>query len=93
MKITHYLYNTFVIESEERKIVIDPGALFFYFFRFTSLLPESEWKSITHILVTHGHPDHYWHTSRLAASGGEVSWRDGSIDGTMKMQSASFRPV
>jgi len=29
MKITHYLYNTFVIESGEKKIAIDPGALFF----------------------------------------------------------------
>lgn len=66
MKITHYLYNTFVIESGDKKIAIDPGALFFYFFRFTTLIPESEWKSITHIFVTHGDPDHYWHADRVA---------------------------
>jgi L-ascorbate metabolism protein UlaG (beta-lactamase superfamily) len=66
MKITHYLYNAFVLESGDKKIAIDPGAMFFYFFRFTSLIPESEWKSITHIFVTHGDPDHYWHADRLA---------------------------
>ena len=66
MKITHYLYNTFLIESEDKKIAIDPGALFFYFFRFTTVIPESEWESITHIFVTHGDPDHYWHTDRVA---------------------------
>jgi len=66
MKITHYLYNAFIIESGNKKIAIDPGALFFYFFRFTSLIPKSEWESITHIFVTHGDPDHYWHADRLA---------------------------
>lgn len=66
MKITHYLYNAFIIESGNKKIAIDPGALFFYFFRFTTLIPETEWKGITHIFVTHGDPDHYWHADRVA---------------------------
>ena len=66
MKITHYLYNTFIIESGDKKIAIDPGALFFYYFRLTTLIPKSEWKDITHIFVTHGDPDHYWHTDRVA---------------------------
>ena len=70
MKITHYLYNSFIIESGDKKIAIDPGALFLYFFRFTSLIPESEWKSITHIFVTHGDPDHFWHTDRVAKASG-----------------------
>ena len=70
MKITHYLYNTFTIESGDKKIAIDPGGLFFYWFRFTTLIPKSEWKSITHILVTHGDPDHYWHTDRVARASG-----------------------
>lgn len=70
MKITHYLYNSFVIESGNKKIAIDPGALFFYWFRFTTLIPQSEWDSITHILVTHGDPDHYWHTDRVAEASG-----------------------
>ncbi len=65
MKITHYLYNAFVIESGDKKIAIDPGGLFSYFFRFTTLIPRTEWKSITHILVTHGDPDHYWHLDRV----------------------------
>ncbi len=66
MKITHYLYNTFVVESGDKKIAIDPGALFLYFFRFTTLIPETEWEDITHIFVTHGDPDHYWHIDRVA---------------------------
>ena len=66
MKITHYLYNAFLIESGNKKIAIDPGALFFYYFRFTTLIPKPEWKGITHIFVTHGDPDHYWHADRVA---------------------------
>ena len=73
MKITHYLYNTFVIESGDKKIAIDPGALFFYFFRFTTLIPKSEWESITHIFVTHGDPDHYWHTDRVAEASDAIA--------------------
>jgi L-ascorbate metabolism protein UlaG (beta-lactamase superfamily) len=65
MKITHYLYNTFIIETGDKKIAIDPGGLFFYFFRFTTVIPKPEWRSITHILVTHGDPDHYWHIDRV----------------------------
>lgn len=70
MRITHYLYNTFVIESGDKKIAIDPGALFFYYFRFTTLIPKSDWESITHIFVTHGDPDHYWYTDRVAELSG-----------------------
>ncbi|MEN7982447.1 MAG: MBL fold metallo-hydrolase [Nanoarchaeota archaeon] len=66
MKITHYLYNTFIIELGNKKIAIDPGALFLYWFRLTTLIPKSEWKDITHIFVTHGDPDHYWHMDRVA---------------------------
>ena len=73
MKITHYLYNAYVIESGNRKIAIDPGGLFLYFFRMSTLIPQSEWSSITHLLVTHGDPDHYWHFGGvLDASGAEV---------------------
>ena len=70
MKITHYLYNAFIIETDDKKIAIDPGGLMFYFFRFTTMIPKSEWKSITHIFVTHGDPDHYWHADRLEESSG-----------------------
>lgn len=66
MKITFYQYNAFIIESGDKKIAIDPGALFLYFFRLTTLIPKAEWKSITHIFVTHGDIDHFWHTDRVA---------------------------
>ena len=66
MKIKFYGYNSFLIESGDKKIAIDPGALFFYWFRFTPLIPKSEWQGITHIFVTHGDPDHYWHADRVA---------------------------
>ena len=68
MKITFYGYNTFIIEVGGKKIAIDPGGLCFYYFRFTTLIPKSEWHDITHILVTHGDPDHYWHADRVAAA-------------------------
>jgi len=66
MKITYYGYNAFLIESGDRKIAIDPGALFFYWFRLTTLFPKSEWPGITHIFITHGDIDHYWHADRVA---------------------------
>ena len=66
MKIKHYLYNAFIIENGKVKIAIDPGAKFLYFFRLTTLIPKSEWKDITHIFVTHGDIDHYWHSDRVA---------------------------
>ncbi len=70
MKITHYLYNTFLIEEGNKKIAIDPGGLFLYHFRLTTLIPKSEWQGITHILITHGDPDHYWHADRVAEASG-----------------------
>ena len=66
MKIKHYLYNAFIIELGDKKIAIDPGGLFLYYFRMTTLIPKSEWNDITHIFVTHGDPDHYWHMDRVA---------------------------
>ena len=70
MKITHFLYNTFIIEEGDRKIAIDPGALFLYYFRLTTLIPRAEWDDITHIFITHGDPDHYWHADRVAEASG-----------------------
>ncbi len=61
IKITHYLYNAFIIKAGDKKIAIDPRGFKFYFFRFTTLIPKFEWKAITRIFVTHGEPDHYWH--------------------------------
>ncbi len=65
MKITYYLYNAFIIEWDDKKIAIDPGALFAYWFSFASLIPKREWEDITQILVTHGDPDHYVYADKV----------------------------
>lgn len=65
MKIKHYLYNAFIIEKDNTKIAIDPGQNL-WMFKLKSLIPKSEWKSITHLLITHGDPDHHWHSDRVA---------------------------
>lgn len=54
MKITFYGFNAFLIDSSNTRIAIDPGALFFYRFRFSSLTPNYEWPSISRIVITHG---------------------------------------
>ena len=65
MKIRHFLYNSFLIESTKNKIAIDPGQNL-GIFNLGSLIPKTEWKSITHILITHGDPDHHWQSDRVA---------------------------
>ena len=65
MKIRHFWYNAFIIENNKFKIAIDPGQNL-WLFKLGSLIPKSEWSSITHILVTHGDPDHYWNADRVA---------------------------
>lgn len=67
MQIRHFLYNAFLIEDEETKIAIDPGQNL-SLFKLRSLIPHSEWKSITHIVITHGDPDHHWQSDRVAAT-------------------------
>jgi L-ascorbate metabolism protein UlaG (beta-lactamase superfamily) len=67
MKITYYGYNTFLIKTEDKKIAIDPGgSLYLLKGWLKPLIPKQEWDSITHIFVTHGDPDHYWHVDRIA---------------------------
>lgn len=70
MKITYYSYNAFIIEWDDKKIAIDPGALFAYWFSFASLIPKEEWEDITHIFVTHGDPDHYVYADKVAEVSG-----------------------
>ena len=67
MKIKHFLYNAFLIEDEATKIAIDPGQNL-WLFKLRSLIPKSEWSNITHILITHGDPDHHWQSDRVAAA-------------------------
>lgn len=72
MRIRHYLYNAFLIEEGAAKVAIDPGQNLWPF-DFRSLIPRSEWDDITHVLITHGDPDHYWQADRVArASGAHV---------------------
>ena len=65
MKIKHFLYNAFLIENGSEKIAIDPGQNL-WLFKLRSLIPKYEWENITHILITHGDPDHHWQSDRVA---------------------------
>jgi L-ascorbate metabolism protein UlaG (beta-lactamase superfamily) len=69
MKIKYYRYNSFIIESGKTKIAIDPG-LNQWIFKLGSLIPKSEWPDVTHILATHGDPDHHWYTDKVAEASG-----------------------
>ena len=69
MKITHYLYNAFLIDEGDISVGIDPGQ-YFYLFDFRSLIPEERWPTITHIVITHGDPDHHWQSDRVAEASG-----------------------
>lgn len=72
MKIIHYLYNAFLIEHDGIKVAIDPGRNL-WLFGLESLIPKSEWPTVTHIVITHGDPDHHWQSDRVAkASGAHV---------------------
>ena len=71
MKITHYLYNAFLVEEGDKKVAIDPGQ-YFYFFNFRSLIPKEEWPTVSHIVITHGDPDHHWQSDRLAEASGAL---------------------
>jgi L-ascorbate metabolism protein UlaG (beta-lactamase superfamily) len=84
MKITHYLYNAFLVEDNGVKVAIDPGQNL-WIFKLKSLIPKSEWPAITHVVITHGDPDHHWQSDRVAkASGAHVICGKGltrNIDG------------
>jgi len=69
MKIKHFWYNAFIIESDKVKIAIDPGQNL-WLFSLGSLIPKSEWSDITHILVTHGDPDHFAYAVSMAKNTG-----------------------
>lgn len=68
IRIRHFLYNAFLIEDGKVKIAVDPGQNL-WLFDLRSLIPKDEWKTVTHVLVTHGDPDHYWHADRVAIAG------------------------
>jgi len=69
MKIKHYLYNAFIIETDKVKLAIDPGKNLFWT-KLNSLIPKSEWKGVTHVLITHGDPDHFDYAIPMAKENG-----------------------
>ena len=69
MRITHYLYNAFLVEAGDARIAIDPGQNL-WIFGFRSLIPREVWPSVTHIVITHGDPDHHWQSDRVARVSG-----------------------
>jgi L-ascorbate metabolism protein UlaG (beta-lactamase superfamily) len=80
LRIKHYWYNAFVIQNDKVKIAIDPGQNL-YLFNLGSLIPKSEWRDITHILVTHGDPDHFGQAVTMAKeTGAKVVCGEGLVD-------------
>ncbi len=69
MRIRHYLYNAFIVESDGVKIAIDPGRNLLCY-KLNSLIPKSEWQGVTHILLTHGDPDHFAYAIPMAKKTG-----------------------
>ncbi len=69
MRVTYYGYNAFILDDGDRKLAVDPGANLFLL-TMKSLIPASEWSTVTHVLVTHADPDHYWYADRVANRSG-----------------------
>jgi len=69
MKLTYYGYNAFVIEGEDKTIVLDPGQDL-HWRRLDSLVPPSLWPQADLILVTHGDPDHAEYVVQVAEASG-----------------------
>lgn len=67
MRITHYLYNAFLIDEGDARVARDPGQNL-WIFTLRSLIPEEEWPTVTHIVITHGDPDHHWQSDRVATA-------------------------
>ncbi len=53
MKITKYNQACLLIETNGKRILVDPGNI-----GYTDEMYEKEWKNIDYILVTHKHNDH-----------------------------------
>lgn len=69
MKIKHFLYNAFIVENDRVKIAIDAGRNL-WLFKLGSIIPKSEWEGVTHVLVTHGDPDHFDYAVSMAKETG-----------------------
>ena len=53
MKITRFAQSCILIETNNKKILIDPG-----YIQYNEFLPNNEWANIDVLLVTHKHGDH-----------------------------------
>lgn len=69
VNVTYYGYNGFIVEVGDKKLAIDPGTSL-YLLGLGAVIPKTEWAGVTHVLVTHADPDHYWNTDRLLAQSG-----------------------
>jgi len=54
MKLTRFGQSCVLIETKEKRILIDPGVL-----KYEASLLEEHWKDIDILLVTHKHGDHF----------------------------------
>ncbi|MEM7437759.1 MAG: MBL fold metallo-hydrolase, partial [Myxococcota bacterium] len=64
LNIAYYGYNGFIIRAGDQKVAIDPGTSL-YLLGLGTVIPKHAWDRVTHVLVTHADPDHYWNTDRL----------------------------
>ena len=69
MKIKYFGYNAFLIEHAGIKLAIDPGRDL-WILNLNSLIPRKEWKEVSHILTTHGDPDHFDYAVAMAKISG-----------------------
>ena len=53
MQITKYNQSCLLIETHDKKILIDPGNI-----GYTDAMYNNEWLDIDVILITHRHQDH-----------------------------------
>lgn len=55
MKLTKFGQSCFLIETNGKKLLIDPGSL-----RFNPEFLETYWKNVDYIFITHRHGDHIY---------------------------------
>ncbi len=53
MKITRFAQSCFLIETKEKRILVDPGSI-----QYEESYLDNEWSNIDILLVTHKHGDH-----------------------------------
>ncbi len=53
MKITRFAQSCILFETNNKRILIDPG-----YIKYKESYPDNEWKDIDILLVTHKHADH-----------------------------------